>query len=139
MRASASASAQFPELTLSVSCLSRRFVLPGLITLCLYSTAAEAHAILLASTPPAGGKLQSGAAVLQLRFNSRVDPMRSRLTLLRQDHGTTVLKIDPDTDAEVLASHVDLAPGAYTVQWQVLAVDGHITRGEVAFTVSAGR
>jgi len=28
-----------------------------------------------------------------------------------------------------------LAPGKYTLRWQALAVDGHITRGEVPFTV----
>ena len=28
-----------------------------------------------------------------------------------------------------------LKPGAYKLQWQVLASDGHISRGEVAFTV----
>ncbi|MFI4981818.1 MAG: copper resistance protein CopC, partial [Nevskiales bacterium] len=31
----------------------------------------------------------------------------------------------------------DLAtPGAYVVRWQVLSVDGHITRGDVPFTVT---
>ena len=28
------------------------------------------------------------------------------------------------------------APGAYVVRWQVLAIDGHITRGDVPFTVT---
>jgi hypothetical protein len=27
-------------------------------------------------------------------------------------------------------------PGAYVVRWQVLAIDGHITRGDVPFTVT---
>jgi methionine-rich copper-binding protein CopC len=35
----------------------------------------------------------------------------------------------------VLLARADLSPGAYSVRWQVLAVDGHITRGEVPFTV----
>jgi methionine-rich copper-binding protein CopC len=28
-------------------------------------------------------------------------------------------------------------PGAYTLKWQVLATDGHITRGSVPFIVDA--
>jgi methionine-rich copper-binding protein CopC len=28
-----------------------------------------------------------------------------------------------------------LAPGDYRLRWQVLAYDGHITRGEIPFTV----
>ena len=34
-----------------------------------------------------------------------------------------------------MASHAELMPGNAVVRWQVLALDGHITRGEVAFTV----
>jgi methionine-rich copper-binding protein CopC len=30
-----------------------------------------------------------------------------------------------------------LAAGAYRLRWQVLASDGHITRGEIPFTVTA--
>jgi methionine-rich copper-binding protein CopC len=30
-----------------------------------------------------------------------------------------------------------LKPGAYKLQWQVLAPDGHITRGVVPFSVKA--
>jgi methionine-rich copper-binding protein CopC len=39
----------------------------------------------------------------------------------------------------LLEANVTLAPGAYTLHWQVLAVDGHITRGNVPFTVDATR
>jgi hypothetical protein len=28
-----------------------------------------------------------------------------------------------------------LTPGVYVLRWQVLAIDGHITRGDVPFTV----
>jgi methionine-rich copper-binding protein CopC len=37
----------------------------------------------------------------------------------------------------VLHATAHLAPGNYTIRWQVLAVDGHITRGDVPFTVTA--
>ncbi|TAI60323.1 copper resistance protein CopC, partial [Bradyrhizobium sp. Leo170] len=28
-----------------------------------------------------------------------------------------------------------LSPGAWRLRWQVLSVDGHITRGDIPFTV----
>jgi methionine-rich copper-binding protein CopC len=36
----------------------------------------------------------------------------------------------------MLRATLTVAPGAYVLRWQVLAVDGHITRGDVPFTVS---
>ena len=114
------------RLLLTVLCLGAIGGLP---------VAAQAHAILMDSRPPAGGSVPAGAAKLRFRFNSRIDHARSRLTLIRPGHGDTTLQIDPGTEDEVLTSHVDLPPGPCTVRWQVLAVDGHITRGDVPFTV----
>jgi methionine-rich copper-binding protein CopC len=36
----------------------------------------------------------------------------------------------------VLTATVTLTPGTYVLRWQVLAIDGHITRGDVPFTVT---
>jgi copper resistance protein C len=130
-----------PELILPIHRLLRRLLLPGALVFCvgaigIGSVAAQAHAILLASVPSDGGRVKAGAAVLQFRFNSRIDHDRSRLTLIRPDHSESRMTIDSGTNDEVLESHATLAPGAVIVRWQVLAVDGHITRGDVAFTVS---
>jgi methionine-rich copper-binding protein CopC len=74
---------------------------------------------------------------LHLRYNSRIDRARSRLTLTRPDHGKDTVAIAPDGPPDIINAHLDLAPGAYVLRWQVLAVDGHITRGDVPFTVKA--
>ena len=97
---------------------------------------ASAHAILAQSTPHHAGRLGAGVQTLTLRFNSRLDLARSRLTLLRPDKSAEVLALLPGSD-DVLSASVALAPGAHVVRWQVLALDGHITRGEVPFTVTA--
>ena len=53
------------------------------------------------------------------------------------DHSQAVLKITPTGSPDLLETSTDLgAPGPYVVRWQVLAVDGHITRGDVPFTVT---
>lgn len=98
---------------------------------------ARAHAILEASDPPAGASVKAGPVDLRLRYNSRIDQGRSRLTLIRPDHSHRPIAIAPGGPPDILTSHVELAPGAYIIRWQVLAVDGHITRGDVPLTVTA--
>ncbi len=98
---------------------------------------AAAHAILLQSTPAIGGSIPAGAVAMALRYNSRIDAGRSRLTLIRADHSQTVLPILSDDAApDLLRATATLPPGAYVVRWQVLAIDGHITRGDEPFTVT---
>lgn len=97
---------------------------------------ASAHAILMASTPRHADQFAAGTHTLTLRFNSRLDHARSRLTLLRPDQSVALLALLPGSD-DVLSASVTLTQGAHVVRWQVLAVDGHITRGEVPFGVTA--
>ncbi len=97
---------------------------------------AWAHAILEDSTPSAGGSVHAGSIDVRLRYNSRIDRGRSRLTLTRPDHTQTPVPISPDGPPDIMTTHLDLQPGAYVLRWQVLAIDGHITRGDVPFTVT---
>jgi methionine-rich copper-binding protein CopC len=115
---------------------SRREVILGTLTLVLLPRSGEAHAILEASEPANGALVSPGAITLKLRYNSRIDRARSRLTLTRPDQSKITLPINPEGPPDILTSTATLAPGAYVVRWQVLAVDGHITRGDVAFTVT---
>jgi copper resistance protein C len=110
-----------------------------LAAFCCASQVAQAHAILVDSRPAAGTTVIPGVIELRLRFNSRIDAARSRLTLTRPDHSQAVLPITIPASAaateDMLAARADLPPGAYSLRWQVLAIDGHITRGDVPFTV----
>jgi len=117
-------------------CLTRRLVLLGALTLMLQPRLAAAHAILETSEPANGAHVPAGALTLRLRYNSRIDRARSGLTLTRPDQSKITLRIDPEGPPDLLTSTVTLTPGAYVVRWQVLAIDGHITRGDVAFTVT---
>ena len=82
--------------------------------------------------------VKAGPVDLRFRYNSRIDQGRSRLTLTRPDHshGTIADRCRTGRPTSSTA-HLTLTPGAYIVRWQVLAVDGHITRGDVPFTVTA--
>jgi copper resistance protein C len=98
---------------------------------------AWAHAILEESSPPAGSSVKPGPFDLRLRYNSRIDRGRSRLLLIRSDRTKDTVAITPDDPPDIMSAHLDLPPGAYVIRWQVLAVDGHITRGDVPITVTA--
>ena len=120
-------------------CSKSRRVRVAVATLVLaLPVAAQAHAILLSSRPAVGGTLPAGHQALQFRFNSRIDQRRSRLTLVGPSGTATVLPVEPDGPADQLAAEADLVTGSYRLRWQALATDGHITRGDVPFTVTGG-
>jgi copper resistance protein C len=98
--------------------------------------AALAHAVLLSSTPQKNATVNGPDITINLKYNSRVDGARSSLSLLRPD-GTVERISAPTQSAPDLLSATGhgLAKGAYVLRWQVLASDGHITRGEVPFQV----
>ena len=96
----------------------------------------EAHAILKSSSPESGGSITRSDAPVKLTFNVRVDAARSKLQLLLPDASTIELPIAKSPSADTLVSKLTgLKPGTYTIRWQVLAPDGHISRGEIPFTV----
>lgn len=71
-----------------------------------------------------------------LKFNSRIDSKRSSLSLLLPNSKVKTLTLAEQTAPDTLAAEADgLEPGKYRLRWQVLATDGHITRGDYAFTV----
>jgi methionine-rich copper-binding protein CopC len=107
------------------------------VAMLLLSRAATAHAILVESTPSINSTVIGPNLSVKLRFNVRIDATRSRLTLVKPDATTQSLAIAKDTPADTLASQaLSLNPGEYRIRWQVLASDGHITRGEIPFQVA---
>jgi len=103
----------------------------------LMARLAMAHAILLESTPSINSTVAGPTVPVQLRFNVRIDATRSRLTLVKPDASTQSLATTKDAPADTLASQAQgLNPGEYRIRWQVLASDGHITRGEIPFQVA---
>jgi methionine-rich copper-binding protein CopC len=103
----------------------------------LMARSVVAHAILLESSPSINTTVAGPAIPVKLRFNVRIDATRSRLTLVKPDASMQSLAITKDAPADTLASQAEgLSPGEYRIRWQVLASDGHITRGEIPFQVS---
>ena len=114
--------------------------LAGFVTLGLLMAVgiAEGHAVLKSSSPAANATVTGPDVPIVLKFNVRIDAGRSKVELLHPDSTQTDLVLDKQTAPDTLTSKASgLTPGSYTIRWQVLAPDGHITRGEVPFTVKA--
>ena len=98
---------------------------------------ASAHAILLESTPKAKSTVKASELAVDLRFNVRIDGARSKLVLVGPDGSAKTLSIAKQRSPDQLqSSAAGLTPGSYKLQWNVLASDGHMTRGEIPFAVS---
>jgi len=102
----------------------------------LTASPSRAHAVLLESSPALKSSVSGPDVPLKLRFNVRIDAARSRLTLVDADGTLQTLKIQGQDGLDTLSAEAKgLRPGTYRLRWQVLASDGHITRGEIPFTV----
>jgi copper transport protein len=101
-------------------------------------TAAFGHATLEHSVPSFRERVQSPPRVVRLVFSEAVDPVALSVRVYTAD-GRIVSErahVLPGTRA-VEASLKHLGRGAYTVRWQVLAADGHVTSGIFTFGVRA--
>jgi copper resistance protein C len=97
---------------------------------------ALAHAVLVSSTPQKNAAVSGPDITINLKYNSRIDGARSTLSLLKPDGTVEKIGAPAQVAPDVLsATGHGLAKGAYVLRWQVLATDGHITRGEVPFQV----
>jgi copper transport protein len=101
----------------------------------------HAHALLVGSTPKQDEVLKEAPAEVVLRFNARIEKSVSHVTLLGPG-GEKVrlppLPEDKDGPPERLKIELPaLKPGAYRLEYRVLASDGHATPGLLRFTVVA--
>ena len=114
---------------------SHLLVVAAVVALSL-GPSAYAHAIVVSATPSSNGVVNGPDVGVKLQFNSRIDLHRSRLILVLPDGEQRKLVIDDKSAPDSLLSKAkELKAGTYILRWQVLAEDGHITRGEVPFGV----
>jgi copper transport protein len=122
--------------------MGRRIIISlccALLLALLLSTAAEAHADLVRSTPPAGALLQAAPKELVLEFSEELDPSFSRVQL--HDSKNQIVNagpgtIDPANPLIMRLELQDLPRDSYTALWRSRsAVDGHIAEGSVPFGV----
>jgi copper resistance protein C len=108
-----------------------------LLAFILSSNLAYAHAILVESLPAANSTVAGPSIPIKLRFNVRIDVKRSRLELVGPEKTSTLLSATQPSPDILQAQAEGLKAGAYSLRWQVLAADGHITRGEIPFNIKS--
>jgi methionine-rich copper-binding protein CopC len=97
---------------------------------------ALAHAELVSSQPEVNSTVSGPEVAVLLKYSSRIDLEHSALTLL--DPGGKVDKIAIESEPSpglLTAKLTGLVKGAYVLRWQVLSIDGHVTRGKIPFQV----
>ena len=110
-----------------------QLVIPALL---IFAKAAGAHAILLSAVPDGRQVVRGTEASIELRFNARIDAKRSRLTLVAPNGARSALALLDQPSPDALRSQArGLTTGSWALEWQVLANDGHISRGSIPFRV----
>ncbi len=109
------------------------------LALALLPGVALAHARLTGSTPTAGSSLSKSPTELRLTFSEKTELAMTRVKLLGPD-GKEIALAPPAAGGDeglsvVTAVRSTLAPGTYTVTWQVAGRDGHPVRGNFTFVV----
>ena len=107
-----------------------------LAVLLVLPRAALAHAVLVQSSPAINSTMQGPDVAVSMKFSSRVDGARSTMLLSAADGQAKPLAIEHQNAPDTLTTRLThLSPGKYAIRWQVLATDGHVTRGEIPFQV----
>lgn len=97
--------------------------------------AAWGHAVLVKSDPVANSVVSGDPGQFILEFNSRIDAARSELLLVGVRQTLPLTLLGGSAPNVLRANRIQLPEGGYLLRWQVLAMDGHVTRGEIRFRV----
>jgi methionine-rich copper-binding protein CopC len=98
------------------------------------------HAALVKSTPAQRATLARSPDRVRLWFNEPLEAKFARVSVWdgqgrqvdQQDAG-----VGPDDPKALSVGIPALGPGAYTVRYRVLSVDGHVVGGSFRFTIRA--
>ncbi|HTN72696.1 MAG TPA: copper resistance CopC family protein [Methylomirabilota bacterium] len=101
---------------------------------------AWAHAYPKVSSPDNGAVVKEAPKEVRIQFTEGLELAFSRITV-KGPTGEIVSQgklRQPATDTLAIDLK-PLSPGNYSVEWQVLSVDTHITEGVLRFTMGAGK
>jgi methionine-rich copper-binding protein CopC len=97
-----------------------------------------AHAKMTGSNPKDGSTVAAGLSAIEIDFSA---PLRISMVHVRDANKREIpLKSElPTSFAPEVKFNVDaLGPGSYEVSWTAVAEDGHVMKGQFAFSVRSG-
>jgi methionine-rich copper-binding protein CopC len=97
-----------------------------------------AHAYPAASSPLDGATLKEPPREVRIQFTEGLELVFSQI-VVKGSNGDVVSqgKLRKLADDTVAIDLKPLGPGNYTVEWQVLSIDTHVTEGVLRFAVGA--
>jgi methionine-rich copper-binding protein CopC len=105
----------------------------------LATPAALAHAHLTKQSPSANAEVATSPQALTLNFSEGVEPGFSGATLTgpnkEQIKTGKATRNEQDKTQLIVPVEQSLDAGKYTVDWHVVSVDGHKTKGNYTFSV----
>ena len=106
----------------------------GLGSLVVLAPAAQAHAVLVSSTPAAGARLGATPAMVTLVFDEPLAPTLSRAAVAGPGGTRFAAAVKGATMRARLTGNV---PGIYRVEWKTVSeIDGHTITGSFQFGVA---
>ncbi len=100
---------------------------------------AFAHAHLKDQLPAEGAALEQAPEAITLNFSEGIEVNFTKVNVTdenKQTIKTGKAALDPSNNTKVIIPvESKLAAGKYDVQWSVVSVDGHKTKGNYSFTV----
>ena len=98
-----------------------------------------AHAHLQQQTPAANSEVSPAPQPLPLNFSEGIEPGFSGVTLTGPEKRIIpvgkAVRNEKDNTQLVIPLNETLGDGLYTVEWHVVSVDGHKTKGQYQFSV----
>lgn len=113
-----------------------RSVLFVLVALVGLTIGLQAHMKLEKSDPASGSTLTAAPKSINLHFNEKIDVAVSKVAL-KGPAGEVKLGPAHAMGEKHLMADVQgtVGDGAYTISWQSAGPDGHVQKGDIAFTV----
>ena len=107
----------------------------------LVSTAplVHAHMVLQKSEPTANAVLTTAPTQVLLSFNEAPDVKVSRMEIKGPSAATKLVTLHAMDKSLMAMVQGDVPDGAYTIAWQAAGDDGHIQKGELAFSVKRAK
>lgn len=111
-------------------------VIGGLLCALLPAGPAAAHNSLASSDPANGARIAKPPAQVRLTFLSRLDPGATKVTITGPDNIPATGGQPVFAGSRVTVPFKPGAAGLYIVAYQVPSDDGHLSKGEVRFTLT---
>ncbi|WP_195571819.1 copper resistance protein CopC [Paenibacillus sp. 1001270B_150601_E10] len=101
----------------------------------LRPSVAEAHAYLASADPKPESELTTAPSVMHLTFTEDIDTKLSSVQVLDESGNVMPSELSAMDNRTLMVSGLKLSNGMYTVKWQTLSVDTHVTEDSYRFAV----